>query len=133
MGRMGSLSGGQPYTEDSASEMAALLSSTSLPFLSTHPHFPTHLLSFLIFFLLPLSIYAEQQRITVKPEVTAYNVALPPSQPGQKCDCWWRRSYEVHSGKQVIIYIKVSALSSVSFSTPMPLRRTTTGWVACSG
>lgn len=78
MGRMGSLSGGQPYTEDSASEMAALLSSTSLPFLSTHPHFPTHLLSFLIFFLLPLSIYAEQQRITVKPEVTAYNVALPP-------------------------------------------------------
>ena len=65
--RLGNLT---PRAELHALEMAALLSSIALPFLSSNPHFPTHLLSLLVFFLVALPIYAEQQRITVKPEVT---------------------------------------------------------------
>ena len=34
--------------------------------------FKTRLLLFLVFFFVPLPTYAEQQRITVKPEVEAF-------------------------------------------------------------
>ena len=40
-------------------------------FHTPRPLFPSHLVSLLVFFLLPLPIDAEQQRITVKPEVKA--------------------------------------------------------------
>ena len=54
--RLGNLT---PRAERHALEMAALT-------------FKTRLLLFLVFFFVPLPTYAEQQRITVKPEVEAF-------------------------------------------------------------
>ena len=88
--------------------------SAFLPSLPSPHSLSSHLLSFLLFILVPLPIFAEQQRITVKPEVTAI-INIPPPVPKNifRSKMWlsvgrhlWSAQWQIGKDEGVNISIK---------------------------